>query len=59
MKKSKEEERSPIILVLSIFVMLLIYFIFAEYIVKPIRIRYQQNEYYEYIYVDIYDRCDI
>ena len=53
--KKRNEENSPILLVLSIFVMLLIYFIFAEYIVKPIRIRYQQNEYYEYIYVDIYD----
>ena len=57
--KKRNEENSPILLVLSIFVMLILYFITVEYIVKPIQNRNQQNEYYEYIYVDIYDRCDI
>ena len=55
--KKRNEENSPILLVLSIFVMLLIYFIFAEYIVKPIQNRNQVSQ-YEYLYFDKTDIVD-
>lgn len=57
MKKLKEEERSPIILVLSIFAMLILYFITVEYIVKPIQNRNQLSQ-YEYLYFDKTDIVD-